>query len=81
MDISDALEKNRKIKIVVRPNASKTEIVGYDKEKKGYRMNVKALPEKNRANLEIISFFRKRYKFNVRILRGIKSKEKILELR
>ena len=69
------------IKIIVRPNAAKSEVIGYDIEKKAYRINIRSAPEKNKANLEIIAFFKKRYKLNVRILRGLRSREKILELR
>jgi len=68
------------IKIIAKPNSSKTEIKGYDKEKGAYRVNVKAPPEKGKANREIIRFFSKLTKKQVSIVTGFKSREKLLVL-
>ena len=64
-------------KIIVKPNASKNEI-SYDKERDAYRINIKAKPEQNKANIEIIKFLKKELKKDVRIIKGLKSKEKLI---
>lgn len=71
----------KRIIVIVRPNSPKTEIKEYDKEKKAYRVNIKAPPEKGKANLEIIRFFSKLLKKKVRIVSGMKSREKLLEIK
>lgn len=69
-----------KIKIIVKTKANNNKIIGYDKEKKAYLVHVKTLPENNKANLEIIKLFHKKTKKQIRIISGLKSKEKILEI-
>ena len=66
-------------RIIVRANMPRTEIRGFDKEKNAFIMDVHAHPEKGRANMEIIKFFRKKFKINVRIISGIRSKEKLIK--
>ena len=72
--------KEDTFKIIVKPNSSKNEIVSYDKDKKAYRVNIKAKPEDNKANVEVVKFFSKLFKKRARIVRGLKSKEKILKI-
>ena len=67
-------------KIIVKPNSSKNEILSYDKEKNAYRVNIKAKPKDNKANIEIIKFFSKLLKKKVRIIKGVKSKEKLIKV-
>jgi len=66
--------------IIVKTNTPKTELLQYNKEKKAYLMNVKALPLKGLANKEIIKFFKKQYKKDVRIIKGKTSKTKVLKV-
>ena len=49
-----------KFKIIVKTKASKNELLGFDKEKQAYRLNIKAVPEKGSANKEIIKFLSKK---------------------
>ena len=65
-------------KVIVKTNSPKNEILGYDKERKAYKLNIKAKPEHNKANIEIIKFFSKLLKKKVKIIKGLKSKEKII---
>ena len=76
MDIQKYISNNS-LKIIVKPNSSKTEIVDYDEKKKALKVNVKAPADKNKANLKIIKFFSKLLKKKVRI-KGLSSKEKLL---
>ncbi len=64
------------LRIKVTPNSKKTEIKG---EKDGLLLvNIAAPPEKNKANLEVIKFFSKKYKQEVKIKKGLTSREKTL---
>lgn len=66
-----------RIRIAVRTNSGKNDIV---KENKGYKVFIKALPEKGAANKEIIKLFKKKLKKRVRIVKGFTSKDKLLEI-
>jgi len=69
---------NSQIKVKVTPNSSKTEIKSI--ENNIVKINVNAPPEKDKANKELIKFFKKQFKLNIRIKSGKKSKEKVLEI-
>ncbi len=71
------ISKNN-IKVKVTPNSSKTEI----KEIKDnlVKINLNAPPEKDKANKELIKFFKKQFKLSVRIKKGKTSREKLLEI-
>ncbi len=69
-----------KLKIVVKPNSPKTEIKGWDKEKEALKVEVKAEPEKGKANKEIIKFFTKLLKKKIEITHGLVSKQKMLKI-
>lgn len=64
------------IKIKVKTNSPKSEIIKQDDY---YKVYVKSPPEKNKANEEIIKLFYKKLKRRVRIVKGLKSKEKLLK--
>jgi len=72
--------KGNKVKIIVRPNSKKTEIIRWDKDRDALRVNVKAHPEKGKANIEIVKFFSKKLKKKVIIKSGLTSKEKVLQI-
>ena len=64
------------LEIKVNVNKKKTEIVSFNP----FILNVKEKAEKNKANLEIIKFLSKYFGKRVRILKGFKSKRKIIDL-
>lgn len=70
----------KKFKIITKPNSAKNEIVGFDSEKQAYIVNIKAKPEGNKANIEVIKFLSKILKKKVRIASGFKSREKFIEI-
>lgn len=78
MNIKELKEKNY-IKIIVKPNSPENEIVKYDQNKDAYIVNIKAKPIKNEANKAIIKFFSKLLKKKVNIVKGLKSREKIIK--
>lgn len=77
MNINKYIVSGR-LKITAKPNSPKTEIAGFDKAKQAIKVNVKAQPEKGKANAEIIKFFSKLTKKKVEIVSGLTSKTKML---
>jgi len=78
MSIEEILKKG-KFKVIVRPNSNESKITGM--ENGALKVNISAPADKDKANREIIKFFSKLLKKKVRIKSGLKSKEKILEVR
>jgi len=76
-DVSKHINNNH-LKILVKPNSLKTEIVKWDSERSALRVNVHAKPEDNEANIEVVKFFSKLLKKRVVIKSGHKSKIKLL---
>jgi len=66
-----------KIRLKVIPQSGRTELV---EENGKLKLYLKAAPEKNKANLELIKFFKKEFKLFVRIKSGETSREKVLEI-
>ena len=63
--------------LVKRTGCKKTEII---KENGIFELNVKGRPEAGEANLEIIKFFSRKFKSPAKIVKGLKSKRKIIEV-
>ena len=70
--------KSGKLKIIVKTNAKKTQLLGWDKSKKALKVSIAAPAQDNKANLALVKFFSKLTGNKVRIASGIKSKEKVL---
>lgn len=79
MNIKDYI-KDDSLKILVKLNARKNEILGYDESRQAIKVAVAAQAEKGKANLEIIKFFSKLLKKPVKIKSGLASKEKVLKI-
>lgn len=69
---------SKTIAVIVKPNSSKDEIVGYSSEKKAFVINIKAAAEKDKANKELLKFLKKITGKAFAIKSGSRSKEKIL---
>ena len=67
-----------KIKVRVNPNSSDEKIK--KKTEREYEVYLKKPPKNNEANLELIKILKRYFKKQVRIIRGLKSKEKIVEI-
>ena len=65
------------IKIKVKANSKKNEIVDLGDY---YKVEVKNPAEDNKANIEIVKIFKKKFGKDVRIVKGLKSKEKVLKI-
>jgi len=71
--------KENTFKVIIRPNSDKNGIIGFDEQKKAYRLNIKAKAEDNKANRELIKFLSKVLKKGVKIKSGLRSRIKIIE--
>ena len=69
-----------KVKILVKPNSNKDELLGFDEVRKAWRISISAPAEDNKANIAVIKFFSRLTKKKVRIVSGLKSKEKLLSI-
>lgn len=74
----DEYIKDNKLKILVKPNSKKSEILSYDKNKKALKIAIAAPADKDKANKELIKFLSKKLKKKVEIKSGLKSREKTI---
>ena len=66
-----------KLHVVITPNSSKNEVIS-----KGeiWKIKIAAPPEKGKANEELLKFLKKEFKIKAKIVKGSKSREKVLEI-
>ena len=63
------------LSLKVIPNAAEEKLI---EEQGNWKLYLKAVPDKGKANQALIKFFKKKYNLQVRIERGEKSREKVL---
>ena len=68
----------RIITVKVKPNASKTRVISQSPEELVLAVSEPA--EDNKPNIEVIKFLSKHFKANIEIVRGLKSKTKIVRI-
>ena len=81
MEIQKYLDENGFLHCKVHPNASNSEIIKY--EENVLYVNVAAVPDKGKANTELIRFISKEFKIakdNIQIVRGTTNTYKILKI-
>lgn len=67
--------QNNQFHLKVIPNSSRNELT----EENGIlKLHLQAVPDKNKANLELVRFFKKEFGLRVEIVHGMKSREKII---
>ena len=71
--------KESVFKVFIKPNSRTNEIVGFDKGKVAYLVKIKAKPQNNKANIELIRFLSRILGKGIKIKSGFKSREKIIE--
>lgn len=79
MDVNSHIHNNR-LKVRVKPNASKTAILNYNEKRQAIEIAIKAIPDKGEANKELIKFLTKLLKKKVIIKSGKTSRDKWLEI-
>ena len=72
--------KVKKFKVIVSANAKSNEIISFDESRNDYKISIKARAEDNKANIELMKFLSKTTKKKARIVSGLRSREKIVEL-
>jgi len=68
---------NNLLKLKVIPNSSQTKLIEENSQLKLY---LKSVPEKDKANKELVKFFKKEFDLRVEIKSGMKSREKMLRI-
>ena len=66
---------NQRITLKVIPKAKTTRLI---EENNALKLYLKSPPENNKANIELVKFFKKEYNLTVAILSGARSKRKQL---
>jgi uncharacterized protein len=74
----DKIRNEKSLSCIVKPNAKKTMVKGYDEERKAYLLDVNAPPENNKANQELIKYLSKITGKKPRIKSGLTSKKKLI---
>ncbi|MBS3141809.1 DUF167 domain-containing protein [Candidatus Woesearchaeota archaeon] len=69
-----------KHRVVIKPNAPQSKIIGYDAERGAYRIAVSEPAEHDKANKELVRFLTKELGCTVRLLHGLRSREKVIEI-
>jgi uncharacterized protein (TIGR00251 family) len=70
------------IKTIVKPNSNKSELV--DLGENNFKAFLKSKPEKGKANTELIKLISKKFKVpkeRIKLMSGLKSREKIIEIK
>lgn len=70
------------LKIKVKPNSENQEIIKINETE--YIVNLKSFPEDNKANIELLKLLKKYFKVEVKdikIIKGKKSKNKVIEIK
>jgi len=66
-----------KIEVKVKPASGKQDIKKINGK---YIVSLKQKTEDNKANIELLKFLKKKFKREVRLVKGLKSKNKIVEI-
>lgn len=66
------------IQVKVKPNQPKTRII--KEENNVLYIDIKAKPEDNKANIELIKFFKKELNKDIKIIKGLTNKNKVLKV-
>ena len=77
MDLASYIKK-RELCVRVRTRCVKTEVLGFDESHDAVVVGVKAVPEKGKANEELVRFLSKKLKKKVVLKSGGRSRTKIL---
>ncbi|MFA5019914.1 MAG: DUF167 domain-containing protein [Candidatus Pacearchaeota archaeon] len=68
-----------KLKLKVHPNSSKQEIIKTSEEE--YEVYLKEKPDKNKANIGLVKLLKKYLNKEVKIIHGLKSRIKYIEVK
>ncbi|MBW2971706.1 DUF167 domain-containing protein [Candidatus Woesearchaeota archaeon] len=77
MDISKHITNNT-LKVIAKPNSPKTEVIGYDENKQALRIAVAAVPDKDKANTELLKFLKRQTGRKCELISGARAREKTI---
>lgn len=66
------------IEVIIKTNSPKNQISQISENK--FKLEIKAKPENNKANIEIEKFLSKHFKTQAKIISGFKSKKKLIKI-
>lgn len=72
--------REERFKVIVKPNSKESAITGFDEDRKAYKVSLKSVPEKGKANKELVRFLSRKLRRKAVIKSGLKSREKVIEL-
>ena len=78
MDISQYISNNT-LKVIAKPNSPKTEVIAYDNTRQALRIAIAAVPDKDKANTELLKFLKKQTGRKCTLKSGSKNREKVIE--
>lgn len=67
------------IKAKVKPNSNFEKIEKISENE--YKINLNSAPDKNKANIELVKILKKHFKKDIKIIKGMKSRDKIVEVK
>jgi len=67
------------IKVKVKPNSKTQELIKTGENE--YKINLKEKAEDSKANIELLKLLKRHFGKEVRIVKGLKSKNKIVEIK
>jgi uncharacterized protein (TIGR00251 family) len=67
------------LSVHAKPNSPKTEVLGWDESKKSLKIAVAAVPDKDRANIELLKFLKKETGMKPELVSGTRSREKLVK--
>ena len=79
-EIISKLASGNTLNVIAHPNSSKNEIDSYYSSREAFKINIKAAPEKGKANVELMKFLRKLLKKDVEIISGHKGHNKVVRI-
>ncbi|HTX61227.1 MAG TPA: DUF167 domain-containing protein [Methanobacterium sp.] len=80
MQAINQTEEGVLVDIVVSPKSSRFTISGYDEWREEIEVKIKSVPQKGKANQEIVKEFSRLTSMDVKIVSGLKSRHKTLKI-
>lgn len=77
LTLSDYVKSSR-LAIIAKPNARKTEVLGYDEVRGAVRIAIAAPPDDNKANKELLRFLKKELGKEGTLVSGATGRKKIV---
>jgi uncharacterized protein (TIGR00251 family) len=77
MQIKDYIRSGT-LSIHAKPNSPKTEVIGGDDSKHCLKIAIAAVPDKDRANIELLKFLKKETGMKPELVSGAKSRDKLI---